>query len=99
ARARGVDVTADQYPYTAGSTSLFAVVQNGAFRGDSPGGLGELGGGDVLIASAPKRPEWEGRRVATLAAEWGLADEATARRIVEVEGEACFVIVFTMDEA
>src|SRR5205807_1397753 len=28
ARARGVDVTADQYPYTAGSTSLFAVLQN-----------------------------------------------------------------------
>ena len=99
ARARGVDVTADQYPYTAGSTSLFAVLQNGAFRGDSPGGLGQLGGGDVLIASAPSHPEWEGRRVATLAAEWGLDDEAAARRIVETEGEACFVIVFTMDEA
>ena len=28
ARERGVDVTADQYPYTAGSTSLFAVVRN-----------------------------------------------------------------------
>src|SRR6266851_4892916 len=36
ARARGIDVTADQYPYTAGSTSLFAVIQNGAFRGDRP---------------------------------------------------------------
>jgi len=99
ARARGVDVTADQYPYTAGSTSLFAVLQNGAFRGDSPGGLGQLDGGDVLIASAPTHPEWEGRRVVTLAAEWGLDDEAAARRIVETEGEACFVIVFTMDEA
>src|SRR5438094_182073 len=42
ARARGLDVTADQYPYTAGSTSLAAVLQNGAFRSDSPGGLGEL---------------------------------------------------------
>ncbi len=99
ARARGVDVTADQYPYTAGSTSLFAVLQNGAFRGDSPGGLGQLDGGDVLIASAPTHPGWEGRRVATLAAEWGLDDEAAARRIVETEGEACFVNVFTMDEA
>ncbi|MGH7334917.1 MAG: N-acyl-D-amino-acid deacylase family protein, partial [Candidatus Rokuibacteriota bacterium] len=53
ARSRGVDVTADQYPYTAGSTSLAAVIQNGAFRGDSPGGLGQLSTADVLIASAP----------------------------------------------
>ena len=44
ARARGLDVTADQYPYTAGSTSLAAVVQNGAFRCDSPGGLGQMTG-------------------------------------------------------
>jgi dihydroorotase/N-acyl-D-amino-acid deacylase len=99
ARARGVDVTADQYPYTAGSTSLFAVLQNGAFRGDSPGGLGQLAGGDVLIASAPKHPDWEGRRLAVLAAEWRADDETAARRIVQAEGEACFVIVFTMDEA
>jgi len=99
ARARGLDVTADQYPYTAGSTSLFAVLQNGSFRSDSPGGLGRLEGADVLIAFAPTHAEWEGRRLAALAAEWGLDDEATARRVVEAEGEACFVVVFTMDEA
>jgi N-acyl-D-aspartate/D-glutamate deacylase len=99
ARGRGLDVTADQYPYTAGSTSLFAVLQNGAFRDDSPGGLGRLEGADVLIASAPKHPEWEGRRLAGLAAEWSLDDEPAARRVVEAEGEACFVVVFTMDEA
>jgi N-acyl-D-amino-acid deacylase len=99
ARARGVDVTADQYPYVAGSTSLFAVLQNGSFRDDSPGGLGQLEGGGVLIASAPGHPEWEGRTVATLAAGWGVDAEAASRRIVDAEGEACFVVVFTMDEA
>ena len=99
ARARGLDVTADQYPYTAGSTSLFAVLQNGSFRSDSPGGLGRLEGADVLIASAPTHADWEGRRLDALAAEWRLDDEAAARRVVEVEGEACFVVVFTMDEA
>ena len=98
ARARGVDVTADQYPYTAGSTSLAAVVQNGAFRGDSPGGLGQLEGGDVLVSSAPKHPEWEGRTVGTLALEWDVDAETAAGRIVEGEGDACFVVVFTMDE-
>ena len=63
ARARGLDVTADQYPYLAGSTSLAAIVRNGAFRTDSPGGIGHVSGADVLIASAPEKPEWEGLRL------------------------------------
>jgi N-acyl-D-amino-acid deacylase len=99
ARARGLDVTADQYPYVAGSTALSAVIQNRAFRTDSPGGLGRLGGADVLIASAPRHAEWEGLRLADLGARWGVNDEEAARRVVEAEGEACFVVVFTMDEA
>ena len=55
ARARGLDVTADQYPYTAGSTSLAAIVQNGAFRTDSPGGIGHVSRG-LLIASSRESP-------------------------------------------
>jgi N-acyl-D-amino-acid deacylase len=99
ARGRGVDVTADQYPYTAGSTSLAAVVQNGAFRADSPGGIGRMSATDVLIASAPVHPEWEGLRLSDLAGRWGLADEEAARRVIAEEGEGCFVVIFTMDEA
>jgi len=98
ARGRGVDVTADQYPYTAGSTSLAAVVQNGAFRRDSPGGLGQLTAADVLIASAPMHPAWEGKTLAALAADWGQSVEEAAERIVREEGEACFVVLFTMAE-
>jgi N-acyl-D-amino-acid deacylase len=99
ARARGLDVTADQYPYTAGSTSLHAVIQNGAFRTDSPGGLGRLAAADVLIASAPRHGEWEGRRLSELCQRWGLSDEEAAQRVFEAEGQACFVVVFTMNEA
>jgi len=99
ARARGLDVHADQYPYTAGSTSLYAVVQNGALRRDSPGGVGSLSGDAVLIASAPKHPAYEGRRLGELAAEWGLDVEAAATRVIQEEGEACFVVLFSMDEA
>jgi N-acyl-D-amino-acid deacylase len=99
ARARGLDVTADQYPYTAGSTSLFAVAQNGAFRRDSPGGLGTLAAADVLIASAPGHADWEGRTLEELARTWSLDDEAAVARILDAEGEACFVVTFTMDEA
>jgi N-acyl-D-amino-acid deacylase len=98
ARARGLDVTADQYPYTAGSTSLAAVVQNGAFRRDSPGGIGQLAAADVLVAAAPLHPAWEGRTLATLAEEWGLDTEAAAERLVAEEGQACFVVLFTMSE-
>jgi N-acyl-D-amino-acid deacylase len=99
ARARGLDVTADQYPYTAGSTSLAAVVQNGAFRADSPGGIGQVGADEVLIASAPRHPEWEGRTLAALAAGWGVAADAACDRVLDGEGDACFVVVFMMDEA
>ena len=99
ARARGLDVTADQYPYTAGSTSLAAVIQNGAFRSDSPGGIGQVSAADVLIASAPKNPDWEGLRLSNLGQRFGLGDEAAAQRVVEAEGEGCFVVIFMMDEA
>jgi len=98
ARARGVDVTADQYPYTAGSTSLAAVIQNGAFRSDSPGGLGQLAGEHVLIASAPGHPEWEGQTLASLAGRWNLDAGSAAERVVATVGDACFVVTFTMDE-
>ena len=99
ARARGLDVTADQYPYTAGSTSFHAVVQNGSLRADSPGGLGMLGPEQVLIASAPRHPEYEGLTLAALVERWQLPlDEAAARLLTE-EGEACFVVVFSMHEA
>ena len=99
ARARGVDVTADQYPYTAGSTSLAAIVENGAFRTDSPGGLGHVSAAEVLIASAPKHPEWEGLRLSALGERWGLGDEEAARRVIDAEQQACFAVVFMMSEA
>jgi N-acyl-D-aspartate/D-glutamate deacylase len=98
ARGRGLDVTADQYPYTAGSTSLAAVVQNGAFRKDSPGGLGQLAADDVLMASAPGHPAWEGQTLAALARLWSLSPEDAAERVLREEGEACFVCIFTMSE-
>ena len=61
--------------------------------------LGTLAGADVLIASAPKHAEWEGLRLSELGTRWGLSDDDAARRVVEAEGEACFVVVFSMDEA
>ena len=39
--AQGRDVTADQYPYTARSTMLFALIQNGTFNDSEGGAMGK----------------------------------------------------------
>lgn len=96
ARAKGEDVTADQYPYTAGSTRLFALVQNGRV-GDS--GPDAIPGADILLASVPHHPEWEGKSVADLADEWDLPDEQAAQRIIDEGGGGTLVVQFAMDEA
>ncbi|MGE3961531.1 MAG: amidohydrolase family protein [Dehalococcoidia bacterium] len=96
ARARGEDVTADQYPYTAGSTRLFALVQNGRVGADGPDAIA---GADILLASVPQHPEWEGKSVADLADEWDIPDEQAAQRIIEDGGSGTIVVQFAMDEA
>ena len=55
AREEGLDVTADQYPYTAASTTLYALVQSGLGRTNS-GGLGDFSADDIVIASATSTP-------------------------------------------
>jgi N-acyl-D-amino-acid deacylase len=73
ARLRGVDVHTDQYPYTAGSTVLSALLNAGAF--------GRFLGAAVVIASSPARPDREGRSIADIARELGLPELEGAQRI------------------
>jgi N-acyl-D-aspartate/D-glutamate deacylase len=95
ARARGTDVTADQYPYTAASTSLAAVLQNHE-EGDS--GLGATDWSSVVVASAPGNPTWEGSSVAELADRYGVDPVVAARRLVDAEGYAATVVIHSMNE-
>ena len=95
ARARGVDVTADQYPYTAGSTSLLAVLQNVE---ENTAGFGAVAWGNHLLASAPHHSEWEGRTVPDIAADLGVEPLDAVRRIVDAEGEGAVVIIESMSE-
>ena len=83
AQADGLDVHADQYPYTAGSTSLAAIVQNGGFE-TSPSALGSIAPELVVIASASKRRDWEGKSIAQLALELELPARETAQRALEL---------------
>jgi N-acyl-D-aspartate/D-glutamate deacylase len=90
AQARGFDVHADQYPYTAGSTILSAVFRDRSF-GDIPPEA-------VVIASAAGHRDWEGRSLATLAVAMDCdAAEAATRVLAEEPGTT--VIIHTMCEA
>jgi N-acyl-D-amino-acid deacylase len=98
ARASGLDVTADQYPYTAGSTVLSAVLQNGGLdeRG-AHGGMGTIAPERILVASVPSHPEWEGRRLDAIAAEMDLGAMEAARKIIG-EDPGAVVILDLMNE-
>lgn len=81
AQGRGVRVYADQYPYTAGSTMLEAVLLLGVFT--ESGANSTLQPGEVVIASAPGHPQWEGQSMATLSESLALAPRAAAELIAE----------------
>ncbi len=96
ARAGGLAVTADAYPYTRGSTWLEQIVRAGAL--DGPSAFGHLEPEQVLVAGAPRHPEWEGRTLAELAADRGTDWRRFADQMVGEAGRGCLVILDTMDE-
>jgi len=98
ARAAGIHVTADQYPYTSGSTVLSAVIQNGGLdESGARGGMGMIAPERILIVSVPSHPAWEGKRLDAIAAEMDLGALEAARRIVG-EDPGAVVILDLMNE-
>jgi N-acyl-D-amino-acid deacylase len=97
ARARGLDATADQYPYTAGSTVLDAVLTHQRAAGGR-GGLGGLSAEDVMVCAAPGHESWEGRDLGDLARELGLDPWAAAEHIVAATRRGAWVVLHTMCE-
>ena len=95
AQAQGVAIHADQYPYTAGSTILSAIVEN-AFNA-SGGGLGALEPSDVVVASTKHHPEWEGKSLEVLATEWAKSPQQTAAHILQQE-PGTTAIIHSMSE-
>jgi N-acyl-D-amino-acid deacylase len=96
--ARGGRVTLDQYPYTAGSTTLFAVVQNGALDGGEGGGIGAVEPECVMVASALGHPEFEGRTLVDIGAALGVNPRAAADRVLGDTDNEALVIVEMMSE-
>ncbi len=95
AQRRGQVVHADQYPYTAGSTSLAAVVQNEMFGDD---GKAEASGDDVVVAACAARPEWEGLSIATLAQRWEVLPSVAAARVIQQDAGTS-VVIHSMNES
>lgn len=99
AQGRGENVHADQYPYTAGSTSLRAILDNGAFTPDgAAGGIGIVRPDDVIIASAPDAAQWEGETIAALSESFGVAPRDGAARIVARAPETTVVVHMMSEE-
>lgn len=94
AQRRGVDVHADQYPYTAGSTVLSAVFRDNALGGASLGGLEPE---QVVIASTAAHHEWEGLSLAALAKQVSCDWQAAAKRVL-AEEPGTTVVLHTMCE-
>jgi N-acyl-D-aspartate/D-glutamate deacylase len=93
AQAKGQSVHADQYPYTAGSTSLGAVFRDGVFGG--PGR--ETAPKNIVIASAQGHAEWEGRSIEELATAMG-CDAPTAATQILKDAPGATVIIHMMRE-
>ena len=80
ARAAGSDVTADQYPYTARSTMLSALVLNNTFNSTPGGAMGKSEPSDVLLASVPGHPDMEGRTLESFVEQFDLPGEDAAKK-------------------
>lgn len=90
ARAAGLDVSVDVYPYVASSSSLAAMARAGGER--------VFDAVPAIIASVRHNTGWEGRYVQDIAKELGLTPAETVQHILREEDNAPSVIMFIMDE-
>jgi N-acyl-D-amino-acid deacylase len=89
AKKRGVDVTADCYPYEAWHANIEVIVPDKKY--DDPEsvalGLKVLGGPDrITITSCEAHRDWEGKNLAEIANAEGTTPEALFSRIVKEGG-------------
>jgi N-acyl-D-amino-acid deacylase len=86
ARKRGVDVTADVYPYLAWSSNLKVLVPDKQWTNPSSvkEALDDVGGGrNVQITRLPKFPQFVGKRLDEIARQEGVSEVDMYIRIVQ----------------
>ncbi len=98
ARLRGVDVTADRYPYTASSTDLDAILPSWAYEGGADAELARLADPETrerlkneIITQHPNEDYWEKVMVASVDTEKnrGFEGKTMAEVAREMEKEPC----------
>lgn len=88
ARARGVDVTADAYPYLAWQSNLKVLVPNKRYTDPASvkEALDDVGGGrNIQFTRLPRYPQYQGKRLSEAAAAEGLGEVDFFIRIAEDE--------------
>ena len=100
ARARGLDVTADAYPYNAWSSTITVLIPSKRY--DDPvavaKGLADVGGAaNVLITRHAAHPDYEFKTLAAVAEAQGITPVALFSRIVTAGG-ASVVCTSMVDE-
>jgi len=100
ARARGVDVTADVYPYEAWSSTITVLIPSKRY--DDPEavtqGLNDVGGaGNILITRHAAHPEYEFKTLADVAKSQGVTPVDLFIRIVK-DGGASVVCTAMVDD-
>lgn len=99
ARKRGVDVTADIYPYLAWSSNLKVLVPNKQWADPASvkEALDDVGGGrNVQITRLPRFPQYVGKRLDEIAQAEGISEVDMYIRIVQDEDAG--IIGHTMSE-
>ncbi len=97
ANKEGLVVSADQYPYTAGSTVLSAVLDHDTFDAESSE-RDFIEPESVVIAACPSERSLDGRSIAEIATEQGVSPTKTAAAIVEADPRTT-VVIHSMSEA
>lgn len=99
ARKRGVDVTADCYPYTAWHSNLKVLVPNKQWKDPASikKALDDVGGGkNITITHLPMFPQYVGKTIAEIAAAENLSEIAVYAKIVD--DDRAGIIGHTMTE-
>ena len=89
ARRRGLDITADCYPYDAWHSTIRVLVPSGRHTDavEVAKGLADMGGaGNVTVVSCPERPDYEFKTLAEIARNEGRTPVEVYMRIVEGGG-------------
>lgn len=100
ARAKGLDVTADVYPYNAWSSTITVLIPSKHYDDpvDVARGLADVGGGEnVLITRHAAHPEYEFKTLAAVAKSQGITPVAVFIQIVK-DGGASVVCTSMVDE-